>query len=54
MSTDTLVSVIVITYNSAEYVVETLESIAKQSYPNIIDPQKWICLSEILQSLRQN
>lgn len=35
MSTDTLVSVIVITYNSAEYVVETLESIAKQSYPNI-------------------
>lgn len=30
-----LVSVIVITYNSAKYVLETLESIRVQSYQNI-------------------
>ena len=32
---DPLVSVVVITYNSAEYVVETLDSILSQSYKNI-------------------
>lgn len=30
-----LVSVVVITYNSAKYVIETLESIKNQTYPNI-------------------
>jgi glycosyltransferase involved in cell wall biosynthesis len=30
-----LVSVVVITYNSADYVVETLDSIKQQTYPNI-------------------
>lgn len=35
MTTDTLVSVIVITYNSANFVLETLESIADQTYKNI-------------------
>lgn len=30
-----LVSVVVITYNSSEFIIETLESIKKQTYPNI-------------------
>lgn len=32
--TDVLVSIVVITYNSAKYVLETLESIKAQTYPN--------------------
>ncbi|MBW1657695.1 glycosyltransferase [Flavobacterium quisquiliarum] len=32
---DIIVSVVVITYNSADYVLETLESIKKQTYKNI-------------------
>ena len=32
---DPLVSICVVTYNSAEYVTETLNSILQQSYPNI-------------------
>ncbi|NJO68906.1 MAG: glycosyltransferase family 2 protein [Bacteroidetes bacterium] len=35
MSLDTLVSVIVVTYNSSEFVRYTLESIAKQRYQSI-------------------
>ena len=30
-----LVSIIIVTYNSANFVLETLESTKKQSYPNI-------------------
>ena len=30
-----LVTIAVITYNSGEFVVETLESIKRQTYPNI-------------------
>lgn len=35
MNTKTKISVIVITYNSSKYVLETLESIKAQDYPNI-------------------
>lgn len=35
MDKQPLVSVIVITYNSSEYVIETLDSIFAQTYPNI-------------------
>lgn len=35
MGSEILVSVVVITYNSAEYIVETLESIKNQTYKNI-------------------
>jgi alpha-1,3-rhamnosyltransferase len=35
VSTDLLVSIIVITYNSSKYVIETLESAKNQSYKNI-------------------
>lgn len=34
-SNDPLVSVAVITYNNSQYVIETLESIKSQSYPNL-------------------
>ena len=30
-----IVSVVVVTYNSAKYVLETLESIKDQTYPNL-------------------
>lgn len=35
MDTDILVSICVVTYNSQLYVEETLESVGKQTYPNI-------------------
>ncbi len=35
MVSDILVSVVVITYNSAKYVIETLESVKDQTYKNI-------------------
>lgn len=34
-STNPLVSVVVITYNSSKYIVETLNSVKKQTYKNI-------------------
>lgn len=35
MSDSSLISVVVITYNSSKYVLETLESVKDQDYPNI-------------------
>lgn len=35
MSLQPLISVVVITYNSSNTIIETLESISRQSYPNI-------------------
>lgn len=35
MNSNVLVSVVVVTYNSSKYVIDTLESIYRQSYPNI-------------------
>ena len=35
MSDNPLVSVLVVTYNSADYIIETLESIKAQTYANI-------------------
>ena len=35
METDLLVSICVLTYNSSEYIIETLDSIKNQNYQNI-------------------
>ncbi|NJW55213.1 glycosyltransferase, partial [Salinimicrobium oceani] len=35
LNSEVLVSVVVVTYNSSEFIIDTLESIKNQTYPNI-------------------